>query len=135
MRVHHLGIVVTDIETTGRQGAEQLGLRPLTPVIVDPIQRVKVQFWGNEESSTQIELVEATDSTSPVSRATERGGGPNHICYEVDDLAKSVKAATANGALCVVPPVEAVAFDGRPIAFCYFRGIGLVEYVQAPKTR
>lgn len=132
MRLHHVGVVVAEIDGIGRRSAEQLGLRPLTRVFADPIQRVRVQFWGSDSSAASVELIEATGDDSPVARAAEKGGGLNHICYEVDDLATAAETAVTNGALCVLPPTPAVAFDGRPIAFFYIRGIGLVEYVQAP---
>jgi hypothetical protein len=49
----------------------------------------------------------------------------------VTDIVGSVKQAEADGAICVRAPVAATAFDGRRIAFVFFRGIGLIEYVEA----
>src|SRR5262245_12303902 len=133
LRMHHVGIVVTQIDGVGRSSAQQMGLRPLTQIYDDPVQKVKVQFWGSPTSGTCIELIEPSGPGSPVEAALAKGGGLNHICYEVDDLEAARADAVARGAVCVCPPVPAVAFGGRPIAFFFYRGLGLVELVQAPE--
>lgn len=132
MRMHHIGVVVAQIEGEGRIAMQQLGLHPLTEVIADSVQRVKVQFWGRETHATTVELIEPYGDGSPVARALEKGGGLNHICYEVDDLEVARAEIIARGAVCVVAPVPAAAFGGRLIAFFFLRTLGLVEYVQAP---
>lgn len=135
VRLHHVGIAVQAIDGIGRAAMEQLRLRPLTPVYADPLQRVKVQFWGDESGSTCIELVEPDGADSPVTRAVEKGGGLNHLCYEVENIETVRAEALRQGAVCVVAPVPAVAFEGRLITFVFFRGIGLVEYLQAPASQ
>jgi len=132
MRFHHVGVVVAEIEVGGRSSMEQLGLRSLTPIYADPLQRVRVQFWGREGDESCVELVEPDGAGSPVARFLSKGGGLHHLCFEVDDLEIARTDAVANGAICVCAPVPAVAFSGRSIAFFFFRNLGLVELVQGP---
>jgi methylmalonyl-CoA/ethylmalonyl-CoA epimerase len=134
MRLHHVGIVVSSIENAGAESARRLGLQPRTPIVFDPTQRVRVQFWGHGPGDTALEFIEVAGEGSPVARAAERGGGLNHICYEVPDLRRIDMEMQKAGAILVVAPVPAVAFAGRPIVFYYVRNIGLVEYVQAEDT-
>jgi len=131
MRLHHVGIVVDDIERHGTRYAEQFGLQPLSAIVTDPIQRVQVQFWGDGRE-VSLELIQPLDDDSPVSRFLEKGGGLNHLCFEVEDITAAVEHAQTKGAICIGGPVPAVAFNGRRIAFLFFRDIGLVEFVEAP---
>ena len=69
MRLHHTGIVVSDIASYGELYASTLGLSPRTEIFHDPIQKVRVQFWGGGESESWIELIEPAAEDSPVQRA------------------------------------------------------------------
>lgn len=131
MRLHHVGVVVEAIETHS-QHYRELGLRPLTDVVTDPIQKVKVQFWGNDGPASSVELIEPLGEESPVRGFLEKGGGLNHLCFEVADLEAARKNAEVKGGICVCAPVPAAAFGGRRITFFFFRGVGLIEFVEAP---
>ncbi len=133
MTLHHVGIVVDSIETHAKRYEESFGMKPLTGVILDPIQKVNVQFLGDGAGGrASVELIEPLPGDSPVRRALEKGGGLNHLCYEVPDIDAAVCQAQAQRALCVRTPVPATAFDGRRIAFMFYRGMGLIEFVEAP---
>lgn len=129
MKMHHVGIVVENLEAWGEAYARSLGLVQHSEIFCDPIQKVRVQFWRDEETSL-LELIEPAAPDSPVARALKRGGGLNHLCYEVDDIEHQVADAVADGAILVVAPIPAVAFSGHRIAFVYFRKVGLVEFVE-----
>ncbi len=131
LKFHHVGIVVESIREAARRYEEFFGLQPLSPVVRDDRQGVNVQFLGGEAAATSVELIEPLPGNSPVRRALEKGGGLNHICFEVTDIEECVRHAGSEGVICVCPPVPAVAFEGRRIAFLYYRGIGLVEFVEA----
>ena len=68
---------------------------------------------------------------SPIAPHVERGGGAYHLCYAVEDIEASIKAAQAIGAHLVVPPKADPAFDGRPVAFLIHPAHGLLELVAA----
>lgn len=131
MRLHHTGVVVRDIKAQGEKYTSVLGLSPKTEIFHDPLQKVRVQFWGGEESDSLVELIEPTGEDSPVWRASQKGGGPEHLCYETTDIERMVLQALDNGAALVQELAPAVAFDGRRIAFVYFLDVGLIEFLEA----
>ena len=130
MKLHHIGIVTESIESSGKAYACSLGLVPASEIFHDPIQKVRVQFWRDENFSL-VELIEPAAADSPVCSDLKKGGGLNHLCYEVENVERQVRDAVAGGAILVAAPVPAVAFSGRLIAFMYFRKVGLIEFVQA----
>ena len=132
MRLHHTGIVVSDIKSYGELYASTLGLSPRTEIFHDPIQKVRVQFWGGGESESWIELIEPAAEDSPVQRALKKGGGLDHLCYETADIEKTLEDSLAKGGAIVRPLAPAVAFAGRRIAFVYFLELGLIEFVEVP---
>jgi methylmalonyl-CoA/ethylmalonyl-CoA epimerase len=77
-----------------------------------------------------VELVEPATPDSTVGRELKKGGGLNHLCYELDDIEGQVEDAVADGAILAVAPVPAVAFSGHRIAFVYFRKVGPIEFVE-----
>jgi methylmalonyl-CoA/ethylmalonyl-CoA epimerase len=132
MRLHHVGIVVRDLAAYGVTCEAFLGMHAATPVFHDPIQKVRVQFWS-DASGQMLELVEPAAADSPVHEALRKGGGLNHLCFEVDDLEAEISAALGRGALPVTEMAPAVAFDGRRIAFLFLPDLNLVEFVEAPR--
>jgi methylmalonyl-CoA/ethylmalonyl-CoA epimerase len=131
MRLHHTGVVVRDIKAHGEKCKSALGLSAKTEIFHDPIQRVLVQFWGGGESDSLVELIEPTGENSPVWRASRNGGGPEHLCYETDDIEGVLQQALDKGAALVQDLAPAVAFGGRRIAFVYFLELGLIEFLEA----
>ena len=132
MKLHHVGVVVKAIGRDGHHLAQSFGLDPVSEVIHDPTQGVNVQFWG-AGADVSIEFIEPAVPDSRVGQFLEKGGGLAHICFEVPDLEIALTEAESKGAIPVQPPSPAPAFDGRRIAFLYYRGLGLVEFVEAAK--
>jgi methylmalonyl-CoA/ethylmalonyl-CoA epimerase len=131
LKFHHVGIVVENIEQTALRYRELFGIEPVSPAVADSTQRVIVQFLASQADATSIELIEPLPGESPARRALEKGGGLNHLCFEVADLDEYMRHAQSKGVVCVCPPVPAVAFEGRRIAFLFYKGIGLIEFVEA----
>jgi methylmalonyl-CoA/ethylmalonyl-CoA epimerase len=132
MKIHHFGILVANIDRDAPPCAVQFGLRPVSPIIHDPVQRADVQFWGNDGETVLYEFVQASSEDSPVRRARTNGAGIAHLCFQVPDIRAAAAEAQRRGAILVCAPVPAVAFDNHEIAFLFFRGMGLVEFVQEP---
>lgn len=128
MKLHHIGIGVGNIERQAPSYAARFGWRPASEIFHDPIQRADVQFWT--DGSVSYEFIQPAGEDSPVRGALKRGGGLAHLCFEVSDIHAAVRDAESQGAIVVCAPVPAVAFDQRPIAFLFFRGLGLVEFVE-----
>lgn len=121
-----------DIRAYGEIYAATLGLSATTEIFHDPIQKVRVQFWGGGEAESLIELIEPAAEDSPVWRALKKGGGLDHLCYETPDIEKTVQQSLDRGAALVRDLAPAVAFGGRRIAFLYFLELGLIEFVETP---
>ena len=129
LKLHHVGIVVKDLESHGASYAETLGYAACSAVIHDPIQKVHVQFW-KDEAGTLIELIAAASKDSPVSRDTHKGGGLNHLCYQTGDIERQVEESLRRGGMLTREISPAVAFGGKRIAFVFFLELGLIEFVE-----
>jgi methylmalonyl-CoA/ethylmalonyl-CoA epimerase len=129
--LHHVGFAVASISATAEAFARMLGAKWDGEVISDPLQEAKVSFLRqNGVKEPMLELIEPAGADSPLHRFLKRGGGLHHLCYEVDCLEAQLESSRALGALIVKPPVPAVAFEGRRIAWIYTRQKLLVEYLE-----
>lgn len=130
MRLHHLAVVVADIKRSAEAYRQLLGVQPVTAVIHDQRQKVHIQFLsGSVLGDLQLELLTPDDEDSPVALALKKGGGPNHLCFEVADLDEALQRARQQGCRVVCEPVEAVAMDNRTIAFVFTADRQIVEFV------
>ncbi|MDR9770435.1 VOC family protein [Acetomicrobium sp.] len=85
MKVHHVGIVVKDIEKACLL-YRGLGYVQVDSIIEDNVQHNRLLFLKNGE--LLVELIEPINSSSPV--YNPRNLGYHHICYEVEDLDKAI---------------------------------------------
>jgi len=125
-----VGVVVRSVEQTGYFYADQMGMLALGPPVQDDLQRVIVQFWAHEGESTSIELIQPIGDQSPVASFLRKGGGPAHLCYEIDDLKSTLERAQQEGGVLISGPLPAIAFSQRLIAFVLYRDIGMIEYLE-----
>jgi methylmalonyl-CoA/ethylmalonyl-CoA epimerase len=77
-----------------------------------------------------VELVEPAGEQSPVIPFLKHGGGLHHLCYEIDDLEGQLRLSREQQGIVVRPPLPAVAFQGRRIAWIYTKNKLLVEYLE-----
>lgn len=130
-KLHHVGFAVASISAVIRRFAESSGGTWDGKIIHDPLQCVHVAFVKTQcPHDPLLELVEPEGENSPVSRAVKKGGGLHHLCYEVADLEKQLETCRAQGGLIVKPPLPAVAFGGRRIAWVYTPDRLLLEYLE-----
>jgi methylmalonyl-CoA/ethylmalonyl-CoA epimerase len=132
MQLHHIGIVVDSIDRHSVRYRDYLGLTPLAPPVIDPVQGVRIQFWG-DGGTTAVELIEPASASSTVTGFLKKGGGLHHLCYQVDDIESALAHAESLGALCTCSPVRAPALDNRRVCFVVYRDLGLVEFVERNK--
>ena len=130
MRLHHVGIIVESLATYGDACGKFLGLSADSPIHHDPIQKVRIQFW-KDGAGNLLELIEPAAPDSPVWGALKKGGGLNHLCYEVDNLDAQLRLALEQGAIPAGEVAPAVAFSGRRVAFVFVPKLNLVEFVEA----
>lgn len=134
VRLHHVGFVLESIDESAAAFASCLCASWDGNVIFDPLQNVRVTFLRTRSDDALVELVEPGDSSSPVSRFLGRGGGLHHLCYEVPDLEAHLAFSKSVGTMIIRPPVPAVAFDGRRIAWAVTRKRLLLEFLEEGAT-
>jgi len=129
-RIHHVAIVVADIEAALGLYRDTLGL-PVELVLPIDSDGVTIAFLPVGES--KIELVQPTDETTGVARFLEkRGEGFHHVCFEVDDIDETLGDLGTRG----VELIDTAARPGAegPVAFLHPRSCNgvLVELIEAP---
>ena len=83
-RVHHVAVVVRDIEAALAFYRDTLGL---TVELVLPIESDRVVIAFLAVGETKIELVQPTDDTTGVARfLASKGEGFHHVCVETPDV-------------------------------------------------
>ncbi len=129
-RVHHVAVVVRDLEAALGLYRDTLGL-PLETVQDIPGDGVRIAFLPLDD--TKLELVEPTDPSTGVARFLEsRGEGFHHVCFEVPDLAETLTRLAING-LELIDTAPRAGAEG-PVAFLHPRSCHglLVELIEAP---
>jgi len=127
-RIHHVGIVVPDLEKAMSLWRDLLGLS-LTKSATIQDQGVKAALLKAGDS--EIELLEPLNPDNGVGKfLSRRGGGLHHVCFETEDVVQELEAARAKG-------IQLIDQKPRPrlagmICFLHpraTRGV-LVEYAQ-----
>lgn len=94
-KVHHVGVVVRDMEQAMGFYRDLLGL-PVDKIETIHEQGVKAALLTLGDS--EIELLEPTVTDNGVARYLERKGeGLHHICFEVDDVERDLSALKDRG--------------------------------------
>lgn len=129
-RIHHVGIVVRDIEAALAIYRDRLGL-PFESILDHPSDRVRLAFLAAGDS--KVELLSPTEEGTGVARfLASRGEGLHHVCLEVDDIAAALARLAAGGfELIDVAPRQGA--EG-PVAFIHPRSThgALIELIEAP---
>jgi methylmalonyl-CoA/ethylmalonyl-CoA epimerase len=128
--IHHFGVAVEDISRMAAFYAGSLGYELATEMIHDPVQGAYVQFLRLPGDRVYLELVQPDGPDRKLSRAVAKGGGLNHICYAVDDIEAAHMGLRKHGFFLIAPPVPAVAFKGRRIAWLRGKDHVITELVE-----
>lgn len=129
---HHVGFVVESIAKAAEGFAASLDAEWDGHIIHDPRQDVRVSFLRSRIAGDPlVELVEPASERSPVQGFLKRGGGLHHLCYQVSNLDEQLRRSRQAGAVIARPPMPAVAFDGRRIAWVYTKNRLLIEYLES----
>jgi methylmalonyl-CoA/ethylmalonyl-CoA epimerase len=115
-KIDHIGFAVHSIDKARLFYEQVLGL-VCERIEEVPSQKVRTAFFSIGD--THIELLEPTDTSSPIARFLEKKGeGFHHIGYLIDDLEGQLRKAEQNGcALTSRKPVEGAG--GKRIAFLH----------------
>lgn len=94
-RIHHVGIVVRNLEQAYGFWRDILGL-PVHKVATVTDQGVRAALLTIGES--EIELLEPLAATSGIGKfLVKRGEGLHHLCFATDDVAAELERARAKG--------------------------------------
>ncbi len=127
-RIHHVGIVVPDLEKAMGLWRDLLGLS-LTKSATIQDQGVKAALLKAGDS--EIELLEPLNPDNGVGKfLSRRGGGLHHVCFETEDVVQELEAARAKG----IQLIDQKPRPGLAGMICFLhpratRGV-LVEYAQ-----
>tara|TARA_Y100000310_G_C20548964_1_gene747068 strand:- start:365 stop:763 length:399 start_codon:yes stop_codon:yes gene_type:complete len=113
MKLHHVGIIVKNIQESLGELTKYLDFEETSIPIEVESQRVNVCFL--KTSDVYIELIEPIEDDSPVKKFSELGGGFHHLCFEVKNIVEEIEKMKKNGARVIVEPTK--GFEGRLIAF------------------
>jgi methylmalonyl-CoA epimerase len=131
-KIDHIGIAVADLETAIQKYTEITG-KPATHTEIVPEHKVATAFFP--VGKVRLELLKGTEPDSPISKFIEkRGEGIHHICFEVEDLAKTKEALSKQGLQFIEGASEQGA-GGSKVAFIHPKSAGgiLMELVEYPK--
>jgi len=127
-RIHHVGVVVPNLEAGLRFWRDTLGLRlTKTETIAEQGVRAALLDAGNSE----IELLEPLSPDNGVGKfLARRGGGLHHVCFETGNVAIELEEARAAG----IALIDQAPRRGLAGMICFLhpkatRGV-LVEYAQ-----
>lgn len=131
MKIEHIGVVVSDIPKALRTYSDLFGYKLLSGPFEDHLQQAQICFIGNStDDPFRIEIIAPLGEGSHLQRLLEKGAGAYHICYEVQDIEKTLSHMRDKGCLVVREPVPAVAYKGRKIAWFFTPTRQLVELVE-----
>ena len=131
IKLHHIGILVKDINKAAAEYFEKLGYFIKSGIIHDPIQTAMVQFLELCSGTPYVELITPDGTDGKLINAMKKGGGLNHLCYQTDDIDEFHKFLVNKGMFSLQQPVDAAAFPGRRIAWLMGRDGIPIELVES----
>lgn len=132
MIIDHIGIVVKSIENSLDHWEKVFGYKPMTEVVANTRQKVKVIFLS-KKNSLPIKLIEPTDETSSIYRVAMKGGGLHHICFKCEDVDKTTAELQESGLRLIAEPQPGEAFENEKIAFFYSKDGVNIELIDTDK--
>ena len=130
MKLHHIGIVVNNIQESLGELKRYLNFETVS--VIMPVGSQKVNICLMKIGEPFLELIEPASADSAIGEFARSGGGIHHICYEVKNIELELESLAKKGATILVNPVK--GFDKRRIAFADLNTkktkCGLVELLE-----
>lgn len=115
-KIEHIGIAVKDLEKSNNLFAALLG-EPHYKIEEVESEGVKTSFF--KSGPNKIELLEATNSTSPIAKFIEKKGeGVHHIAFAVSDITAEIKRLQEEG-FTVLNETPKKGADNKLVAFLH----------------
>jgi len=116
-RLHHVGIVVPNLEQAVAGYAGAFEVQETTLPFDDHAQRVRVAFV-RVDIDAWLEFIEPASANTPVTQfLAKTRGGYHHVAFEVADIEAAVQEFEAARGVVVCRPV--IGFEGRRVAFLF----------------
>ena len=132
-KLEHIGIAVKNLDESNQLFAKLLGKAHYK---IEEVAREGVRTSFFELGGVKIELLEATNSSSPIAKFIEkRGEGLHHLAFEVANLGESIQDYGKKGFTLLNNQPKPGA-DHKQIAFMHPKGTNgvLVELCQEVKS-
>ena len=95
LKVEHIGIAVKDLTKSNKLFDTLFGNKPYK---IEKVESENVSTSFYKIGDTKIELLEATNSDSTISKFIEkRGEGLHHIAFEVEDIISEMSRLKSEG--------------------------------------
>jgi methylmalonyl-CoA/ethylmalonyl-CoA epimerase len=131
-KIEHIGIAVKSLEVSNTLFEKLLGVSAYKQEEVAS-EGVKTSFFMN--GPNKIELLEATNSDSPIAKFIEKKGeGIHHIAFDVENIVEEI-ARLKNEGFIVLNETPKQGADNKLVAFLHPKGTNgvLVELCQEIK--
>jgi methylmalonyl-CoA/ethylmalonyl-CoA epimerase len=128
--VEHIGIAVRSLADSNALFTKLLNVAPYKSESVES-EHVTTSFFQINE--TKIELLEATDPSSPIAKFIEKKGeGIHHLAFEVDDILAEMERLKGEG-FTLLSETPKRGADNKLVCFLHPKGTNgvLVELCQA----
>ncbi|MEW5923002.1 MAG: methylmalonyl-CoA epimerase [Candidatus Zixiibacteriota bacterium] len=118
--ISHIGIAVENLEKAIQAFSDLLGYQPVhIEEVIEQKVRVAVFAAKDDPDSGHIELLAATDESSPIKKFIEkRGTGLHHLAILVDDIEQKLSEMKAKGYR-LIDEKPKIGAGGKKIAFVH----------------
>lgn len=124
---HHIGIACFDIDKTAHYYIE-CGYSK-SPVIIDPLQNVKVSVLVKMGMPT-IELLAPVDDKSPICKILQKSGViPYHICYVVSEMKQAIEDLKKEHFMLISKPLLSNVFN-EEVCLLFNKHVGVIEILE-----
>jgi FkbH-like protein len=139
LRFDHMGVAVADLDKSVALYERLFGYKVISGPFDDPAQQARVIFLSSGRAGDfTVELIAPLSESSHVERLISKAGGGGagayHVCYEVDQIEKTLADLRTQGCIIVQQPVPAVAYEQRRIAWLMTPARQMIELVEAAPT-
>ena len=133
LEIHHIGYAVQSISEYLKRSISPLFDPAVSPIVEDPIQRVRIAFVKLPGGT--LELIEPAAADSPVQQILSRKrGGLYHVGYATPHFEAAIACASRSGYRAISKPAPAAAFDLRRVVFFMSPDFELIEFIEMPKA-
>ncbi len=126
----HIGIAVSNLDACNNYLSSFSDMIMISEMFRDVNQNIKISFA--DFYGVKVELIEPLNKKkkSPVDKYLEKNITYYHICFRTMSLEDTISKMEDKGALVVIEPINAVAFNNKKIAFLLLKHLGLIELLE-----